>query len=529
MAGELDRFLPTEEEEELKRLKGFMDPYLTYKNEQGQELMPPVETPELPTPEEQRANDLEMRKVQAEDTSAEADVAKAEIKAVGKQQEVQKAIEKLQGDEVPVNAEHFGTIDNPKNQPTSDPFQGGGFETNQKDAIQDTNDIVGNPYTKKNKATSYQDLLNELQTLQKDKKGDLNKARWVDLASNLGQAFAQYATTKAYGKAGAKTGIYSKDPKLTKTKSNAFERTLAKYKAAMGDVKEKAKLLKTEEKGNLIFPKDPKDPANIAEREKYRQMYPGLPIPDLVTGDDLSVGVKGMIANRRMDEYYKDKIVLGKRNATEREGEHVRKWWNDNQEDIKKTIKEFNKDKVVETTRVKIANIQKVASVLNSKNPIGDASITNFLARASGEVGALTEEDKKPFKGSRAILDSISRIGKEYATGRLTDSDRKYMMDLAEIYEKADLRIIGKRADSMAKQYGNIDFPTDMIRDRFLGEATQQHLPFDYPTKDKPPKHSIERSTKINSDPKIAQYAERYNLDYNKAKMILEKRGYKGK
>jgi len=84
-----------------------------------------------------------------------------------------------------------------------------------------------------------------------------------------------------------------------------------------------------------------------------------------------------------------------------------------------------------------LKQIRIARATLNSDNPIGDKSVVNFLARASGEVGALTESDKAPFGGEQSLLGRILQTKENLESGKLTPENRKFIGDLINTYERA--------------------------------------------------------------------------------------------
>lgn len=118
---------------------------------------------------------------------------------------------------------------------------------------------------------------------------------------------------------------------------------------------------------------------------------------------------------------------------------------------------------------------QAVKDILASNNPLGDNAIPTFMARASGEVGNLSEADKKPFGSAQDIQSRLESSMKMYAQGKLTDDNRKFISQLADTMQKASLRAAGQHADRIARQAHAL-FPTHalptlrrMIYDEDLG------------------------------------------------------------
>ncbi len=100
-------------------------------------------------------------------------------------------------------------------------------------------------------------------------------------------------------------------------------------------------------------------------------------------------------------------------------------------------------------------NIQLAKNALTSNNPIADKSIVNFLARASGEVGALTEADKAPFGGSTALVAKMKQAAANAATGRFTPENKKLVSQLIATYEKTHRQNVAGIRDRISKRAAN--------------------------------------------------------------------------
>lgn len=99
-----------------------------------------------------------------------------------------------------------------------------------------------------------------------------------------------------------------------------------------------------------------------------------------------------------------------------------------------------------------LSQLQIAKQALNSNNPIADKSLVNFLARASGEVGALTEADKKPFGGSTAYAAQAAQFAKNARDGKFTTENRKFVTDLINTYETAQTKNIMTVRDRISKR-----------------------------------------------------------------------------
>jgi hypothetical protein len=90
--------------------------------------------------------------------------------------------------------------------------------------------------------------------------------------------------------------------------------------------------------------------------------------------------------------------------------------------------------------------------MLLSNNPVADSAVPTFAARATGEVGNLTDEERKPYGGSQAIHRRLAALAKKASTGKLTDADRKDLMNLSTLFETAAQRNIRRHQEKVGKQ-----------------------------------------------------------------------------
>lgn len=117
-------------------------------------------------------------------------------------------------------------------------------------------------------------------------------------------------------------------------------------------------------------------------------------------------------------------------------------------------VKAYNNDSVVKKYAGAEEASGQVIDLLNSDNPLADNSIPTFVARASGEVGNLSEADKKPFGGSKALSERLSATAKELSEGRITDNNRAFIAKLADTMSQHAKEVQDKRARILAEQYG---------------------------------------------------------------------------
>ena len=85
-------------------------------------------------------------------------------------------------------------------------------------------------------------------------------------------------------------------------------------------------------------------------------------------------------------------------------------------------------------------------------NPITQEAAKTFAARASGEVGALSDQDRASFGGSKAIVARINQVMEQATTGKLSDENKKFMKELADKFENAGRRDLKSRLDMYSAQ-----------------------------------------------------------------------------
>jgi len=137
---------------------------------------------------------------------------------------------------------------------------------------------------------------------------------------------------------------------------------------------------------------------------------------------------------------------------------------------MQKPVQIFNQDKIVIPAQTRLASAEAAQFVLKMGNPIGDEAVKTFLARASGEVGTLTDTDAARFGGSKSIVSRIGAITQQYIDGKLTDENRKYLMELTDAYKKSADDTINKRADFIARQQSQVvKIDKNVLKNAMLG------------------------------------------------------------
>lgn len=115
-----------------------------------------------------------------------------------------------------------------------------------------------------------------------------------------------------------------------------------------------------------------------------------------------------------------------------------------------------NKLQPVET---KLAMLEE--GLIRNDNALIQGAAPTIIAKSMGEVGALTEADKAPFTGSLALSERIQQFFSTAGTGKLSDSNRRTMLQLVrklraanENWKKGNAGLLGRQLKVVAKRYG---------------------------------------------------------------------------
>lgn len=220
--------------------------------------------------------------------------------------------------------------------------------------------------------------------------------------------------------------------------------------------------------------KDPNSPYSQGLKDYIKKQY-GMEIRGDISGEDLEKsGVMKQVAdNYEKDKYQKFQEKLQQdRLAEQKEQAALRREeigaYKDTQrsdrlnrdEEKKKQNSISNKTRFQEKYNdyikkenegLQSAGLAK--ELLDSKNPIADQAIQRQLARLSGEVGVLTDQDVASFGGSKQIGDQIQQfISTRFSGEGLTPGNREYMKQLIEKMEKRRQEDIKKKTMLFAKQ-----------------------------------------------------------------------------
>src|SRR3990167_5616152 len=97
-----------------------------------------------------------------------------------------------------------------------------------------------------------------------------------------------------------------------------------------------------------------------------------------------------------------------------------------------------------------------VIGLIESNNPLADGAIPTYMARASGEVGNLSEPDKAPFGGSKALMEKVKQVYSNATAGKLTPENRDFVRRLAVTMKENGIRNKNGYAKKVSQQYGKI-------------------------------------------------------------------------
>jgi hypothetical protein len=176
--------------------------------------------------------------------------------------------------------------------------------------------------------------------------------------------------------------------------------------------------------------------------------------------------VLDMLATRKNNQYAQSKgdelLKLRKeqmKNLQDQRAAMKRERMGKNLEGI---VNKFNADPGVRKSEESIDSAKLIRGMVDSDNPIAAAAVPTIMARASREVGNLSEADKAPFGGSQAMLERLNQIIKTAGSGRMTEANKSYVRGLANLFEKNGRDAKKRLASERAKGYSSIpEYPSE--------------------------------------------------------------------
>lgn len=119
-------------------------------------------------------------------------------------------------------------------------------------------------------------------------------------------------------------------------------------------------------------------------------------------------------------------------------------------------IDKFNADPDVKKADGAMEAAATIKELAISGNAIAAAAIPTYMARMSGEVGNLSEADKAPFGGSRAILARMEASFTQMSTGTLTPENQRFLVEFANLIEKRSNETLDRQSQKISQQYGQL-------------------------------------------------------------------------
>jgi hypothetical protein len=121
----------------------------------------------------------------------------------------------------------------------------------------------------------------------------------------------------------------------------------------------------------------------------------------------------------------------------------------------KDLVDRFNRDPNVRKAVTVSKSADELIALAASNNPISNNAIATIAARASGEVGNLSEADKAPFGGSQSILARLQQLATTGYSGLKTPENKQFITGLAEAFKRSGQNMKEGLADDWANQYSS--------------------------------------------------------------------------
>lgn len=115
-------------------------------------------------------------------------------------------------------------------------------------------------------------------------------------------------------------------------------------------------------------------------------------------------------------------------------------------------FREFQKD--TKGDREGLYAAQNAISALNSGSAIADQAVQVMLGRASGDVGALSNQDVARYAGSKALGERVQQALTLWETGRLTEANRADLVLVAQTYERFRKDLLKQKSKFYTEQVG---------------------------------------------------------------------------
>lgn len=221
---------------------------------------------------------------------------------------------------------------------------------------------------------------------------------------------------------------------------------------------------KKKEDAEAVAKNDPNSPRSKAYQDLMAEYFPGKDFSKMsATQIEEVIGPVSKMAESRENRKAREDA-----RATQRESlqaERDRRYDERRTKDKERVLEKFITDPGVRKIDASIDAANTIRGLVDSNNPIAASAVPTFMARASGEVGNLSEADKRPFGGSQALMSRLEAAITQKANGRLTKENAMFIKTLADTMEKRATANKDRRARELSLQYSaandNLD-PNDL-------------------------------------------------------------------
>ncbi len=101
------------------------------------------------------------------------------------------------------------------------------------------------------------------------------------------------------------------------------------------------------------------------------------------------------------------------------------------------------------TERTALNDAGSAIALLKSDNPLAHAQSIVKAIRASGDASVINDVDRKYYGGTKSFLGRIEQAATEMLSGKLSDTNRKFMIEVAELHKKR----AGELLENEAKRF----------------------------------------------------------------------------
>ena len=120
--------------------------------------------------------------------------------------------------------------------------------------------------------------------------------------------------------------------------------------------------------------------------------------------------------------------------------------------DILNKVEKHHTVKDAEKVLNEAANLRRIVEI-GGENPIAAAAVPTFMARVAGEVGNLSEADKRPFGGDRSIITRMEQALQTWSQGTLTPENKEFLMEFITVLENNKGKLLNTRKRTLVDQY----------------------------------------------------------------------------